>query len=70
MLHVLHGLPGSGKSEVLKWLRSYWEVVWKYEHGVQCVSVAFPTTMADNIGGFIIHSYFNIEWKKDDGTMA
>eukprot|EP00973_Karenia_brevis_P048145 6681827-Karenia_brevis.AAC.1 len=34
MLHLPHGLPGSGNSEVLKWLRSYWEVVWKYEHGV------------------------------------
>eukprot|EP00973_Karenia_brevis_P013215 1793645-Karenia_brevis.AAC.1 len=32
MLDLLPGLPGSSKSEVLKWLRSYEEVGWKYEH--------------------------------------
>eukprot|EP00973_Karenia_brevis_P076207 10583127-Karenia_brevis.AAC.1 len=70
MLHLLHGLPGSGKSEVLRWLRSYWEIVWKHEHGVRCVLVAYSNAVADNIGGFTMHRYFNIEWKKEYGTMV
>eukprot|EP00973_Karenia_brevis_P020736 2847996-Karenia_brevis.AAC.1 len=64
MLHLLHGLPGSGKSEVLKWLRSYWEIVWQDEHGLEFVSAADSNAMADNIGGFTMHRYFNIEWKR------
>eukprot|EP00973_Karenia_brevis_P077523 10770671-Karenia_brevis.AAC.1 len=70
MLHLMHGLPGSGQSEVLKWLRSYWEIVWKYEHGLHFVFVAYSNAMADNISGFTMHSSFNIEWKREDETMV
>eukprot|EP00973_Karenia_brevis_P074070 10294385-Karenia_brevis.AAC.1 len=68
MLYLLHGLPGAGKSEILKWLRSYWETVWKYEHVVDFVFVAYSNAMADNIGGSAMHSCFRTGWKKEDGT--
>eukprot|EP00973_Karenia_brevis_P033233 4585767-Karenia_brevis.AAC.1 len=70
MLHLLHGLPGAGKSEVLQLLHSFWETVWKYELGAHFVFVAYPNAMADNIGGFTMHNYFRIDWKKEDGTMV
>lgn len=40
MFHLLHGIPGAGKSKVLQWLQSYWETVWKYERGVHFAFVA------------------------------
>ena len=31
--HLVHGLPGSGKSELLLWIRSYFGEVWKWTYG-------------------------------------
>eukprot|EP00973_Karenia_brevis_P082138 11388233-Karenia_brevis.AAC.1 len=64
MLHLPHGWPGSGKSEGLKRLRSYWEAVRKYEHGMQLVFVAVSNAMANNIGGSTMHSNSNIGEEK------
>ena len=30
LLRLIHGLPGSGKSELLRWIRSYFEDVWMW----------------------------------------
>ena len=57
MCHLLHGLPGAGKSKVLQWIKSYWETVWKYKHGEHFVFVAYSNSMADNINGFTMHSF-------------
>ena len=54
---LAHGLPGSGKSEVLKWLTSYFDVVWDWKEGIHFVKLAFMNSMAANIGGSTIHSW-------------
>ena len=30
LLRLVHGLPGSGKSQLLVWLRSYFQEVWRW----------------------------------------
>ena len=47
MCHLIHGLPGAGKSKLLQWLESYWETVWKYERGIHFAFVAYSNSMAD-----------------------
>ena len=32
-----HGLPGSGKTQVMKWLPEYFQEVWGWRHGAQLV---------------------------------
>ena len=51
LYRLIHGLPGSGKSQVLLWVRDYFETVWHWTHGEQFVFVASMNSMADNIGG-------------------
>ena len=53
MCHLIHGLPGAGKSRLLQWLQSYWETVWKYERGIHFAFVAYSNSMADNINGLL-----------------
>eukprot|EP00973_Karenia_brevis_P010268 1391873-Karenia_brevis.AAC.1 len=55
MCHLIHGLPGAGKSKLLQWLQSYWETAWKYERGIHFAFVAYSNSMADNINGFTMH---------------
>ena len=43
-------------------LRSYFEGVWKWTHGEQFVFLASMNSMADNIGGFTLHSYFGVSF--------
>ena len=40
LLRLVHGLPGSGKSKVLEWLRNYFETVWKWTIGHEFVFLA------------------------------
>ena len=70
MFHLLHGLPGAGQSKVLQWLQSYWEEVWKYESGVHFAFVAYSNSMADNINGFTMHSFFSLPWKTASGAVV
>ena len=51
LFRLIHGLPGSGKSQVLKWLRSYFNEVWLWTEGVHYQFLAPLNSMADNIGG-------------------
>ena len=70
MCHLIHGLPGASKSRLLQWLESYWETVWKYERGIHFAFVAYSNSMADNINGFTIHSFFGLPWKTNDGKVV
>ena len=70
MLHLVHGLPGSGKSRVIKLLRSYFEEVWLWTHGVYFVFLAPMNTMASNIEGFTSHSWGEIDFMKDGFTIS
>ena len=47
MCNLIHGLPGAGKSRLLQWVESYWETVWKYEHGIHFAFVAYSNSMSD-----------------------
>ena len=63
MCHLIHGLPGAGKSKSLQWLQSYWETVWNYKQGTHFAFVAYSNSMADNINGLTRHSFFSLSWK-------
>ena len=47
-----HGLPGSGKTQIMKWLAQYFQKVWGWTHGTQYVFLAPLLTMAARINGF------------------
>ena len=53
---LVHGLPGTGKSRVIKWMRKFFEEALGWEHGVQFVCVAFQNRMAAAIGGTTLHT--------------
>ena len=65
LLELMHGLPGSGKSKVIGWIRSYLEYVWQWQHGVHFVCLAPMNSMATNIGGFTVHSFGEVPFIKD-----
>ena len=50
LFRMIHGLPGSGKSQILKWLRSYFTEVWLWEEGIHFQFLAPLNSMADGIG--------------------
>ena len=53
---LVHGPPGTGKSEVLKWLRDFFEEALGWQHEEQFLCVAFQNRMAAMIGGTTFHS--------------
>lgn len=61
---LVHGLPGSGKSQLLKWIRNYFEVVWERENGVHFVFLAPLNSMATGVSGQTLHSWGGIAFKK------
>ena len=54
---VLHGVPGAGKSEVLQWLRCFFEDICGWNHGVEFAYLASQNSMAALIDGFTFHSF-------------
>ena len=61
--HLIHGLPGSGKSELTRWIQSYFEEVWQHKKGQEFVFLAPMNSMASNIGGSTVHSWGQIGFK-------
>lgn len=41
LYRLIHGLPGAGKSQVLLWLREYFEEVWLYTYLIPSVIFNF-----------------------------
>ena len=64
LLDLLHGIPGSGKSKVIHWLRRMFEEAMGWEHGVQFVCLAFQNAMAANIDGKTIHHWSGIPQRR------
>ena len=64
LLELLHGLPGSGKSLVIRWLRSYFEYVWQFIHGVHFIILAPMNSMATNVEGRTVHSWGEVGFIK------
>ena len=64
---LLHGVPGAGKSQTLKWIRSFFEEVCNSKHEREFVFLASQNTMAALIEGLTLHSYGDIPYYGDDG---
>ena len=69
LFRLTHGLPGSGKSKLIAWLKQYFDEVWQWAQGKQYAIVAPMNTMADNIGGTTIHSFGRIPFKDKRGMV-
>ena len=67
LYRLIHGLPGSGKSRVLLWIRNYFEDVWQWTHEDEFVFLAPQNGMADNIGGNTLHSHCAMSFKDRRG---
>ena len=69
LLRLIHGLPGSGKTEILRWIQSYFEEVWSWTLGTEFAFVAPLNSMACNIQGATVHSWGKIGFKDRRGTL-
>ena len=67
---LLHGVPGAGKSEVLHWLRDFFETVCRWTHGKEFVFLASQNSMAALIDGLTFHFFCSVPFYKSDGTIA
>ena len=67
---LVHGLPGTGKSRVIKWIRRLFEEALGWEHGVQFVCVAFQNRMAASIGGNTLHSAADLPRPGTVGSLS
>ena len=70
LLRLVHGLPGSGKSELLLWIKNYFEEVWMWEANNQFAITAPLNSMADNVGGSTLHSFGAIPFKDRRGVVV
>ena len=61
----VHGLPGSGKTQVMVWLADYFQQVWRWTKGVQFIYLAPLNSMAARIRGFTVHSWGEVPWIKE-----
>ena len=64
---LLHGVPGAGKSQTLKWIRKFFEEVCNFKHERDFVFVASQNTMAALIEGVTLHSYGDVPYYGGDG---
>ena len=62
---LVQGLPGAGKSQVIKWIRSLFEDVLGYTHATEFVCVASMNTMATLIGGMTLHTWGEIPFNEE-----
>ena len=70
MLDLVHGLPGTGKSALIVWIRELFEEVLGWVHGVHFVCLAFQNAMAAHIEGETIHHWSGIPARETDGTAS
>jgi hypothetical protein len=68
LLRMVHGLPGSGKTRLLIWLRAYFQDVWQWIEGREFSFIAPLNSMASNIGGSTVHSWGRISFKDKRGV--
>ena len=70
LFDMIHGVPGAGKSKLIKWLRSLFEDELGWMHGVQFVCLAFQNAMAALINGFTVHHWTGIPVGEADGAAT
>eukprot|EP00435_Cladocopium_sp_Y103_P054372 s3057_g17.t1 len=66
----LHGVPGAGKSQTLKWMRQFFESVCGWSHQKEFVFLAPQNTQAALIDGMALHSFANIRIKGKGRTTS
>ena len=57
---LIHGLPGTGKSRVIKWICRMFTEALGWEHGVEFICVAFQNRVAYAMGGAALHAVGNM----------
>jgi hypothetical protein len=65
---LLHGLPGTGKSRVILWLRELFEDIFGWVHSAEFQCLASFNTMAALIRGNTIHSWGEVYIDKQQAT--
>ena len=70
MFDVVHGFPGTGKTQVITWVREYFEKVLGWTHGVQFVCLSFQNVMAALINGETIHHWSGIPARDNEGSSG
>ena len=68
LLDLIHGFPGTGKSELIKWMRQLMEDGLKWEHGVQFICLAFQNATAAQMNGHTIHHWSGIPARNESGS--
>ena len=53
---LVHGLPGTGKSRVIKWVIRMFEEVMKWQHGREFMCIAFQNKVAHAMNGYTLHT--------------
>ena len=69
MFDLIHGFPGTGKREVIAWLKDLFHAI-GWQHGVQYVCFAMQNSMAANIGGNTIHHWSGIPTAQTEGRAG
>ena len=59
----LHGVPGAGKSQTVKWLRGFFEEICGWMQGQEFVYLASQNTQAALIDGNTLHSFAELQVK-------
>ena len=67
---LAHGLPGAGKCQVFKWIRSLLEEVWLLVHGVHFVMTAPLKSMADKLHGITMHKFWRVPFQNNTGSFV
>jgi hypothetical protein len=67
LFDLVHGFPGTGKTELIFWIRELFEKQLGWTHGIQFVCLAFQNIMAANINGFTIHHWSGIPVQEGGG---
>ena len=70
LFRLIHGLPGSGKSQLLKWIQTYFEEVCHWKNGVQFQFLAPLNGMAVSISGQTVHSWGGISFQNREGISV
>jgi hypothetical protein len=68
LFRLIHGLPGAGKSQLMKWIQRYFQAVWKWLPGVHYQVLAPLNSMAAGIGGVTVHSWGGVAFQNKDGV--
>ena len=64
LFDLVHGFPGTGKTELIFWIRELFEKQLGRTHGIEFVCPAYQNIMAANINGFTIHHWSGIPVQK------